>query len=148
MLKFRSGLGQEVDEHYWAEAAAANARGDAGDDDDDSNEPPIPFDTQFFQDDEGDLPDYQDDEVDMDIGGADTGPAAQPGQTEDELLAATQGQSAKRARPDYVQYAKKAKRVDVKRLKDNIWKELDMVSMVWIDYPPSANASTGVESSW
>lgn len=67
----------------------------------------------------------------MDIGGSGAGQTAQPGQTEDELLAATQGQSAKRARPDYVQYAKKAKRVDVKRLKDNIWKELDMVQSLF-----------------
>lgn len=42
---------------------------------------------------------------------------------EEDLLKATQGQ-VKRARPVFVNYARKAKRVDVKKLKENIWKEL------------------------
>lgn len=33
---------------------------------------------------------------------------------------------ARRARPDYVNYAKTAKKVDVKRLKDNLWTKLDL----------------------
>lgn len=33
---------------------------------------------------------------------------------------------ARRARPDYVNYAKTAKKVDVKRLKDNLWAKLDI----------------------
>ena len=31
----------------------------------------------------------------------------------------------KRVRPEAILYAKKAKRVDVKRLKENIWRELE-----------------------
>lgn len=42
-----------------------------------------------------------------------------------DLLAATQDQP-RRVRIERVNYAKKAKRVDVKRLKDNIWKGLDI----------------------
>jgi len=33
---------------------------------------------------------------------------------------------AQRARPDYVNYAKTAKKVDVKKLKDNLWTKLDI----------------------
>jgi len=45
---------------------------------------------------------------------------------EQDLLAATQGQT-RRVRPEFVNYAKRAKRVDVRKLKDNIWKGLDIV---------------------
>ena len=45
---------------------------------------------------------------------------------EEDLLAATQGQ-LKRTRPEFVNYARKAKRVDVRKLKENIWKSLDIV---------------------
>lgn len=43
--------------------------------------------------------------------------------SDDEFLA---GDSLRRVRPEYVEHAKKAKQVDVKRLKDNIWRGLDM----------------------
>jgi condensin complex subunit 2 len=39
----------------------------------------------------------------------------------EDLWAGTQGQELKKSRPENVHYAKKAKRVDVKRLKDEIW---------------------------
>lgn len=45
---------------------------------------------------------------------------------EQDLLAATQGQT-RRVRPETVNYTKRAKRVDVRKLKDNIWKGLDIV---------------------
>lgn len=45
---------------------------------------------------------------------------------EQDLLAATQGQT-RRVRPEFVNYAKRAKRVDVRKLKENIWKGLDIV---------------------
>lgn len=44
---------------------------------------------------------------------------------EQDLLAATAGQS-RRVRPEFVNYAKRAKRVDVRKLKENIWKGLDI----------------------
>ena len=40
---------------------------------------------------------------------------------EDDLWQGTQGQELKKSRPENVHFAKKAKRVDVKRLKDDIW---------------------------
>jgi condensin complex subunit 2 len=42
---------------------------------------------------------------------------------------------ARRARPDYVNYAKTAKKVDVKKLKDNLWTKLDLVEVPPRPYP-------------
>ncbi|KAG5650838.1 hypothetical protein H0H81_010868 [Sphagnurus paluster] len=110
----------EVDENFWAQAAADQAAG--RDADDTMNEGAIPFNTQFFHDDYDDGPAFDDgDPYDGDgTGAAD----AEPG--EQDLLAATQGQT-RRVRPEFVNYAKRAKRVDVRKLKDNIWKGLDIV---------------------
>jgi len=66
----------------------------------------MPFESQFFHDDGDD--------------GYDGGPAMEHGD-EDDLWQGTQGLELKKARPDNVHFAKKAKRVDVKRLKDDIW---------------------------
>ncbi|KAF8629061.1 hypothetical protein AX15_003559 [Amanita polypyramis BW_CC] len=80
----------------------------------------IPFNTQFFHDDYDDGPGF--DDVDPYDGDGmripDTG--------EQDLLAATAGQT-RRVRPEFVNYAKRAKRVDVRKLKENIWKGLDIV---------------------
>jgi len=35
----------------------------------------------------------------------------------------------KRVRPETVNYAKRAKRIDVKKLKDTMWKELEEVAL-------------------
>lgn len=79
----------------------------------------IPFNTQFFHDDYDDGPGF-DDVFD----GGEPGDSIEPG--EQDLLAATQGQT-RRVRPETVNYAKRAKRVDVRKLKENIWKGLDIV---------------------
>jgi condensin complex subunit 2 len=71
----------------------------------------IPFNTQFFHDDYDDGPGF-----DGDLAGT-----ADPG--EQDLLAETQGKR-RRVQPKFVNYAKRAKRVDVRKLKDNIWKGL------------------------
>jgi len=79
----------------------------------------MPFATQFFNDED----DYGGGGFDDDAGGE----GLPAGLDEDaELLAATQGQ-VRRVRPEFVQYAKKVKRVDVRKLKENIWKGLDIV---------------------
>jgi condensin complex subunit 2 len=79
----------------------------------------IPFNTQFFHDDYDDAPGF-DDGFDGE-GGA---PEADAG--DQDLLAATQGQT-RRIKPEFVNYAKRAKRVDVRKLKENIWKGLNIV---------------------
>lgn len=81
----------------------------------------IPFNTQFFHDDFDEAGGF--DDV-FDGAEGTTGSAIEPG--EQDLLAATQGLT-RRVRPEFVNYAKRAKRVDVRKLKDNIWKGLDIV---------------------
>ena len=82
---------------------------------------PVPFSTQFFQDDDDGFGGGFDDAYD----GGEGGIAPVVGEDED-LQAAIQGQ-VRRVRPEFVNYAKKVKRVDVRKLKENIWKELDIV---------------------
>ncbi|KZT27835.1 barren [Neolentinus lepideus HHB14362 ss-1] len=110
----------EVDENFWAQAAADQAAGRMGTDETDemANGGAIPFNTQFFHDDFDDVPGF--DDVDDGLGGS----SVEPG--EQDLLAATQGQT-RRVRPETVNYAKRAKRVDVRKLKENIWKGLNIV---------------------
>lgn len=77
---------------------------------------PLPFNTQFFGDDD-DGPAF-DDMFEVEGGiPQDAG--------EQDLLAATQGMT-RRVRPELVNYARRAKRVDVRKLKENIWKGLDI----------------------
>ncbi|PWN29517.1 barren-domain-containing protein [Jaminaea rosea] len=128
---FGAGAGDgELDEAFWAQQQAAReAENGAGLDGGDgvdfalNDEAPMPLDTQFYHDgdDEGafelasSLPPTQtnpNSAADVDVA-----------DFEEEDLAA-QAAALKRVRPEYVNYAKKAKRVDVRRLKENIWKEL------------------------
>lgn len=88
---------------------------------------PAPFESQFFQDDD----DYGDMDNDVDFGPIEPNVPVLPGSDEekDDLWAGTQ-MELKKTRPDNVNFAKKAKRVDVKRLKDDIWTGLkDLVSL-------------------
>jgi len=81
----------------------------------------IPFNTQFFHDDYDDGPGFDD----VYEGGTGMGaPDVDAG--EQDLLAATQGQT-RRVRTEFVNYSKRAKRVDVRKLKENIWKGLNIV---------------------
>jgi condensin complex subunit 2 len=81
--------------------------------------PIAPFESQFFHDDVDDGADFAEVDDGLVVAGEDGGEA-------EDLWAGTQGQQLRKAKPESVQYAKKAKRVDVKRLKDSIWKGLDM----------------------
>ncbi|KAL4246253.1 Condensin complex subunit 2 [Abortiporus biennis] len=112
----------EVDENFWAQAAAEQAAGHNNEDGDETaGGNAIPFNTQFFHEDFEDAPGF-DDMYDGD--GGDGPSAVEAG--EQDLLAATQGKT-RRVRPEYVNYAKRAKRVDVRKLKENIWKGLDII---------------------
>lgn len=129
--------GGEVDERYWAQAAADQAAGRGNIDQSKGslftssqylnqlraaeNGGAVPFNTQFFNedDDDDDVPVFGfDDAFEADGMGV---PAE-----EEDLLAATQGQT-RRVKPAFVNYTKRAKRVDVRKLKENIWKGLDIV---------------------
>ncbi|KAH9995599.1 condensin complex subunit 2/barren [Russula vinacea] len=106
----------EVDENFWAQAAADQAAGRATSDGEEAGDgSSIPFNTQFFHDDYDDGPGF-DDGFDGDLPGT-----ADPG--EQDLLADTQGRT-RRVRPEFIKYTKRAKRVDVRKLKDNIWRGL------------------------
>lgn len=84
---------------------------------------PIPFESQFFHDD-GDVDDegYVDDNLDSSA--TFDGSVLAPGEEADDLLAGTQGTELKKSKPENVHFAKRAKRIDVKRLKDDIWSGL------------------------
>lgn len=127
----------DVDEQFWAQAAAAREQGIAGHGAEFEGEcaydewemsaslilaPPTDndanaFNTQQYYD--------ADDDGGFDAMGDDLGAGAPSyayggGEGEDELPT----QALKRTRPEVVNFTKKAKRVDVRRLKDTIWKEL------------------------
>lgn len=102
----------------------------------DGDDPAIPFNTQFFHD------DFDDDAPGFDDGddGGGVGSAVPGAEGEEPDLMATLAGSSRRVRPQYVNYTKKAKRVDVRKLKENIWNSLDIKipkpkdpdeSMVW-----------------
>lgn len=114
----------EVDEQYWAKAAEEQQRtgteeveGGLAD--------TLPFPTQFFDDDD-DGPAYADN-YEAAIGDI---PPILPG--EQDLLAQVEGQE-RRVKPAAVNFAKRAKRVDVRKLKENIWRGLEIV------IPPKKN---------
>lgn len=97
----------------------------------------VPFNTQFFHDDYDDGPGFDDgDPYDGDGAGM---PDAELG--EQDLLAATQGKT-RRVKPEFVNYARRAKRVDVRKLKENIWKGLDIV------LSPKQDKDTMASLSW
>ncbi|KAI0031273.1 condensin complex subunit 2/barren, partial [Vararia minispora EC-137] len=113
----------EVDENFWAQQAAAATRSTPADEEGElptSRLGAVPFNTQFFNDDDDDAPGF-DDGFDGDIGDVPT--SADAG--EQDLLVETQGQQ-RRVRPVAVNYTKRAKRVDVRKLKENIWKGLQI----------------------
>lgn len=108
----------DADEHFWA-----NHYQQANNPEDqvEGN-----YDANFFQgdDDEGALPlaDFGDDDYDVppsDVPSSDL--PANGGDLKDQLLMAS-----RRARPEYVNYAKSAKKVNIKLLKDNIWNVMKM----------------------
>jgi condensin complex subunit 2 len=117
-VRFNENGDGEVDEQFWAQAAANQAAERAAAENDETGDGlNIPFNTQFFDNDYDDGPGFDD--------GFDGDGAAMEDAEEQDLLAATQGQT-RRVRPEFVNYAKRAKRVDVRKLKENIWKGLDI----------------------
>ncbi|KAG9312930.1 condensin complex subunit 2/barren [Chiua virens] len=124
-VRFNEAGDGEVDENFWAQAAADQAAGRlAQEEDDDSErwrgEAPAPFNTQFFNDDD-DGPAFDD----LYDGDGDGDGVVPEDAGEQDLIAATQG-ITRRVRPESVNYAKRAKRVDVRKLKENIWRGLEI----------------------
>lgn len=118
----------EVDENYWANHENAIVPED--------DMPRGNYDADFFQDDAlpfaGGIDDDDDDFADardhfsppveggpMDIDGIGAPLSSQEGAFGDQLVT-----QSRRLRPEYVQYARVAKKVDVRRLKEEIWRGL------------------------
>ena len=124
----------DVDEAYWAnrEGQDALAEEDAGVQGN--------YDADFFQDDPLPLPGGPiDDDDDFADARDHFSPAPQDGpeaiQPLDGALPSSQAEDAfgaqlvtqsRRFRPEYVQYARVAKKIDVKRLKDELWKGIGL----------------------
>jgi condensin complex subunit 2 len=111
----------EVDEQYWAQQEGANAHGE---DDVAGN-----YDANFFQDDGfGGLPDVDENDDFADARDhfspqAENGVSAD-GAIPDGPFGAQLVTQSRRFRPEYVQYARVATKVDVRRLKEEIWRGL------------------------
>ncbi|WVF69854.1 hypothetical protein IAT40_004635 [Kwoniella sp. CBS 6097] len=105
----------EIDENFWAQAAADRADAGVNGEGMDFDSQPAPFESQFFHDDGDDG--YVDDALDA----SDPSGMGMGMDEADDLWQATQDQELRKSRPETVHFAKKAKRVDVKRLKDDIW---------------------------
>ena len=128
----------EMDEAFWA-------RQNAPRDNDDTVMPQGDYDANFFQDDAMPFP-GGDEMEDTDLEFADARehftPEGEPGLVNDmgltamlngETTNATNGAygttlitSTRRVRPEYVQYARVAKKVDVRRLKEEIWRGMGL----------------------
>ncbi|KAI4909677.1 uncharacterized protein J4E92_010595 [Alternaria infectoria] len=134
------GDSARVDEAYWAH------QGQEGDGDDAQGN----YDADFFQDDGLQIPSgpLDDDDVFADARDHFSPPpdapeatlpldGMQPGSQTDAFGAQLVTQS-RRFRPEYVQYARVAKKVDVKRLKDELWRGIGFDG---ISAPPQPNVA-------
>ncbi|VDC01866.1 unnamed protein product [Peniophora sp. CBMAI 1063] len=114
----------EVDEQFWAKAAEDQQR--AGTEEAEGGlAETLPLPTQFFDDDDDGM--AYNDNYEAPVGDI---PPIHPG--EQDLLAQVEGQE-RRVKPAAVNFAKRAKRVDVRKLKENIWRGLEIV------IPPKKN---------
>jgi condensin complex subunit 2 len=120
----------EIDENYWARQELNPASQQGGDED----APQGNYDADFFQDDGLPIPGAMDDDEDdfADArdhfsppaeGGPMEGITSIPGSQEGAFGTQLVTQN-RRLRPEYVQYARVATKVDVRRLKEEIWRGL------------------------
>ena len=91
---------------------------------------------QFFHDDDDDGPGFDDGTV-GDLAGTADPEGTRP------TCELTQGRT-RRVRPEFIKYTKRAKRVDVRKLKENIWKGLKIPTP---DEQQPANSETMVRDS-
>jgi condensin complex subunit 2 len=122
---------EEVDEAYWANAENNADAGAPGEEGVEGN-----YNANFFNDDALDMPggDIDDDEDDFAdarehfspaLEGMDGGPdaiAGVLGTQPDGAFGAQLVTQSRRLRPEYMQYARVAKKVDVRRLKEELWR--------------------------
>jgi len=153
----------EMDEAYWARQHAANtaAASTAALDDDPAQA--ANYDANFFQDDGLALPGMGDDDDNDHFADAaehfpvDGDGGSQPLDSQ-SLLPSTQESGfgtqlvtqSRRLRPEYVQYARVATRVDVRRLKEEMWRDIGVHSSTadsTLTSPEPTSPTTPTESS-
>lgn len=135
----------EMDEAFWANKEAPLIAGD--------EEPAREgdYDANFFQDDAHDMGDEMGDAGDLEFEDAreHLSPGVEDGQEHaklDGILGGLPGTQAsegafgtqlitqsRRVRPEYVQYARVAKKVDVRRLKEELWKGMGLEDLVCLN---------------
>ncbi|PNS20500.1 Condensin complex subunit 2 [Sphaceloma murrayae] len=114
----------DVDEQYWAQNAGLNTQDPLPED-----VLPGDYDADFFQDDGLPMPGAggdEDGETFADAQEALVAPLEEEAQSQEGAFGAQLVMQSRRARPEYVQYARVAKKVDVRRLKEEMWKGLCM----------------------
>ena len=157
-LKEEAAPTGEMDEAYWA-----NKEGPIAADED--APPQGDYDANFFQDDGLPMPGGIDDDDDMEFAdardhfspGAEDGGAANgisnllngglPQATEgDGAFGAQLVTQSRRLRPEYVQYARIAKKVDVRRLKEELWKGMGIDALESVGLLPSPSYLTFINT--
>ena len=135
----------EMDEAFWARKESAAPDLSAGSDDPQGN-----YDADFFQDDgpifPGGSPDEDDDFADARevFSPGLEGDAATRSQDTADVMAHTEGSpegafgtqlvtQSRRLRPEYVQYARVAKKVDVRKLKEEMWRGIGFEKVLRFD---------------
>ncbi|KAJ4297168.1 hypothetical protein N0V88_004086 [Collariella sp. IMI 366227] len=120
----------EMDEAFWASQKAPLTSADAAGvspHDDDMALPQGDYDANFFQDDglpfAGGMGDDDDDDMDE---FADAREHFSPEAGADLAFGTMLVTQSRRVRPEYVQYARVAKKVDVRRLKEELWKGMGL----------------------
>ncbi|PKS06676.1 hypothetical protein jhhlp_007427 [Lomentospora prolificans] len=140
----------EMDEAFWAQRKEPHSHAE------DTALPQGDYDANFFQDDLPFAGGLDDDDEDLEFADArehfSPGAELAPGMTEGVgLTTAFNGETVmagpfgttlitqtRRARPEYVQYARVAKKVDVRRLKEELWKGMPFDNL---DKTPDADSS-------
>lgn len=117
----------EVDEAYWAQQGDAQA---------DNNPAQGQYDADFYEDNDLPMPGVMDDDDDFADARDHFSPPPQDGPgsmqplngvlpiSQEDAYGAQIVTTGRNFRPQYVQYARVAKKVDVKRLKDELWKSI------------------------
>ncbi|KAL7950812.1 condensin complex subunit 2/barren [Trichoderma barbatum] len=144
--------GGELDEAFWAQQKAPE----------DDALPEGDYDANFFQDDDGMPFPGGDDADDDDLEFSDAREHLSPGAEGDAGMTEGAGMTAmlngetmntmgafgtqlvtqtRRLRPEYVQYARVAKKVDVRRLKEEIWKGMGLEELEKPAEPPRTSAA-------
>jgi len=146
----------EMDEAYWAQQQQANDAA-AAQQEDEGQAVQGTYDANFFQDDALPIPGIGDDDDDDDDDhfadaqetfgqGADSHPIGSLVPDSQESGFGTQlVTQSRRIRPEYVQYARVATKVDVRRLKEEMWRDIGVQALTAA--PPLPKSSSDEEPS-